>query len=64
MDHEIGLNFEIGIHGPRFWSEFLKKGTGIHGPLNRFVFLNIDAGIHELPNRSLFLIGMQGPTNR
>ena len=62
----FGPNFEIGIHGPSFRSEFLKKGTaiygppswsefskrdtGIHEPLNRFVFLNIDTGIHEMPS--------------
>ena len=25
MDRQIAPNFEIGIHGPPFWSEFLKR---------------------------------------
>ena len=25
MDRPIGPNFEIGIHGPPFWFEFLKR---------------------------------------
>ena len=34
MDRQVGPNFEIEIHGPPFWSEFLKRDTGIHGPPN------------------------------
>ena len=47
MDHQIGPNFDIGIHGPLFWSEFLERNTGIHGP----------------PNQSEFFKGIQGSTD-
>ena len=56
MDRQIGLNFEIEIHGPPFWFEFLKKNAGIHGPPNWFKFLKKDAGIHGPPNWPEFKI--------
>ena len=55
LDHQIGPNFEIGIHGPPFWSEFLKRDAGIHGPPSWSEFLKRDAGIHGPPSWSDFL---------